>query len=295
MRNTKRWINILWMLVVLLTVARLATTAFSPSLTIPVVMATAVFAFIHGAVRYRRRGVLAFLVICLVVSNILENTSILTGFPFGHYHYTSGPKLFLVPLFIGPSYFATAYLAWVVATVLIGDVRRESSWFTTIAVPVIASAAMVMWDLTFDPTASTIKQFWIWEQGGGYFGVPLTNYVGWFFTVYVFLQLFALFLRFLGAADPEARPLPAPYYAQAVISYAVVGLTAVLSYLVFTGNTVVTDAAGVVWQTRSITEAEATVSIFTMIFVSVLSGVKMLQASRVVRHAPVEARTGFAA
>jgi len=294
-RNTKRWINILWMLVVLLTVARLATTAFSPSLTIPVVMATAVFAFIHGAVRYRRRGVLAFLVICLVVSNILENTSILTGFPFGHYHYTSGPKLFLVPLFIGPSYFATAYLAWVVATVLIGDVRRESSWFTTIAVPVIASAAMVMWDLTFDPTASTIKQFWIWEQGGGYFGVPLTNYVGWFFTVYVFLQLFALFLRFLGAADPEARPLPAPYYAQAVISYAVVGLTAVLSYLVFTGNTVVTDAAGVVWQTRSITEAEATVSIFTMIFVSVLSGVKMLQASRVVRHAPVEARTGFAA
>src|SRR3984893_4369336 len=295
MRNTKSWINVLWVLVALLTVARLATTAVSPSLTIPVVMATAVFAFIHGAVRYRWRGVLAFLVICLVVSNILENTSILTGFPFGHYHYTSGPKLFLVPLFIGPSYFATAYLAWVVATVLIGDVRRESSWFTTIAVPVIASAAMVMWDLTFDPTASTIKQFWIWEQGGGYFGVPLTNYVGWFFTVYVFLQLFALFLRFLGAADPEARPLPAPYYAQAVISYAVVGLTAVLSYLVFTGNTVVTDAAGVVCQTRSITEAEATVSIFTMIFVSVLSGVKMLQASRVVRHAPVEARTGFAA
>src|SRR6202011_1115481 len=294
-RNTKRWINILWMLVVLLTVARLATTAFSPSLTIPVVMATAVFAFIHGAVRYRRRGVLAFLVICLVVSNILENTSILTGFPFGHYHYTSGPKLFLVPLFIGPSYFATAYLAWVVATVLIGDVRRESSWFTTIAVPVIASAAMVMWDLTFDPTASTIKQFWIWEQGGGYFGEPLTNYVGWFFTVYVFLQLFALFLRFLGAADPEARPLPALYYAQAVISYAVVGLTAVLSYLVFTGNTVVTDAAGVVWQTRSITEAEATVSIFTMIFVSVLSGVKLVQASAGVRQTSLEGRTGIAA
>src|ERR1700730_6300 len=294
-RNTKRWINILWMLVVLLTVARLATTAVSPSLTIPVVMATAVFAFIHGAVRYRWRGVLAFLVICLVVSNILENTSILTGFPFGHYHYTSGPKLFLVPLFIGPSYFATAYLAWVVATVLVGDVRRDSSWFTTVAVPVIASAAMVMWDLTFDPTASTIKQFWIWEQGGGYFGVPLTNYVGWFFTVYLFLQLFALFLRFWGAADAEARPLPASYYAQAVISYAVVGLTAVLSYLVFTGNSAVTDAAGVVWQTRSITTAEATVSIFTMIFVSVLSGVKMLQASRAVRHAAVEARTGFAA
>lgn len=295
MRNTKLWITVLWVLVVLLTVARLATTAFSPSLTIPVVMATAVFALIHGALRYRWSGVLAFLVTCLLVSNILENTSILTGFPFGHYHYTSGPKIFLVPWYIGLSYFATAYLAWTVGIVLIGDVRRASNWITTVAVPVIGAAVMVMWDLTFDPTASTIKQFWIWEQGGGYFGVPLTNYVGWFFTVYLFLQLFALFLRFQRGGREESQPLPGSYYAQAVISYAVVGLAAVLAYLVFTGNAVVTDAAGVVWQTRSITEAEATVSIFTMMFVSVLSGVKMLQASRTVRHAAVEARTGFAA
>jgi hypothetical protein len=89
--------------------------------------------------------------------------------------------------------------------------------------------------------------------------------------------------------------LPASYYAQAVISYAVIGLSAVLSYLVFSGNTVVTDPAGVVWQTRSITEAEATVSIFTMIFVSVLSGVKMLQASAGVRNTAVDSRTGIAA
>jgi putative membrane protein len=294
MGKTKTWINTLWVLVVLLTVARLATTAFSPSLTIPVVMATAVFAFVHGALRYRWSGVLAFLVICLVVSNILENTSILTGFPFGHYHYTSGPRLFLVPLFIGPSYFATAYLAWMVAIVLIGEVRRGSGWLTTVAVPLIASAVMVMWDLTFDPTASTIKQFWIWEQGGGYFGVPLTNYIGWFFTVYLFLQLFALFLRSRRAADPESLPLPASYYAQAVISYAVVGLTPVLSYLVFSGNAPVTDVAGVVWQTRGITEAEAAVSIFTMLFVSVLSGVKMLQASAAAAHTSIEARTAIA-
>jgi hypothetical protein len=110
----------------------------------------------------------------------------------------------------------------------------------------------------------------------------------------VFLQVFALFVRFRGAGA-DSLPLPAPYYAQAVASYAVIGGSAVLSYLVFTGNTVVTDAAGVVWQTRSITEAEAAVSIFTMIFVSVLSGVKMLQASADVRHTSTAARTGIAA
>jgi uncharacterized membrane protein len=295
MRNTKLWINILWVLVVLLAVARLATTAFSPSLLIPVVLAGAVFALIHGAMRYGWRGILTFLVICLVVSNVLENTSILTGFPFGHYHYTGGGKLFLVPLYIGVAYFATAYLAWMLAIVLIGDVRRQGSWFTTVAVPVIASAAMVMWDLTIDPTASTIHHNWIWEQGGGYFGVPLTNFVGWFFTVYVFLQLFALFVRFRRGGDEESQALPSSYYAQAIITYAVVGVSAVLSYLVFSGNTLVTDAAGAVWQTRSIAEAEATVSIFTMIFVSVLSGVKLLQGSVDVSHTSVEARTGMAA
>src|SRR6202011_4327651 len=135
-----------------------------------------------------------------------------------HYHYTGalGPKLFLVPLLIGPAYFATGYLAWALSTVLIGEVRRESSAFTTFAVPLIASFLMVMWDLCFDPTASTVNHIWIWEQGGGYFGVPLTNYLGWFLTVFVFFQLFALFLRFRTAGPGETQPMPRSHFAQAV-------------------------------------------------------------------------------
>ncbi|MDQ6879004.1 MAG: carotenoid biosynthesis protein [Candidatus Dormibacteraeota bacterium] len=137
-----------------------------------------------------------------------------------------------------------------------------------------------MWDLTFDSRASTIQHEWIWEQGGGYFGVPLTNYLGWFFTVYVFLQLFALFVRFRPARNEAARTFPGSYYyAQAVLMYAVIGLTPVLTFLIGTSNSQVTDAAGVVWQTRSIAEAAATVSIYTMIFAVVLAAVRLVQAS----------------
>src|SRR5882724_10041466 len=199
MSNKKRVMAILWALVVVYIVVTLANTLFSLSIPIPLILLVSVaFALIHGAVCYRWSGMVTFIVVCLVVSNILENISILTGFPFGHYHYTDllGLKLLLVPLVIGPAYFSTGYLAWVLSTVLIGDVRRQGSWFTTFSVPFIASFLMVMWDLCFDPTFSTIQHLWIWEQGGGYFGVPLTNYLGWFFTVYVFFQLFALFLRF---------------------------------------------------------------------------------------------------
>jgi len=56
------------------------------------------------------------------------------------------------------------------------------------------------------------------------------------------------------------------------------------------GNTLVTDAVGVVWQTRSIAEAEATVSIFTMIFVAALSAVKLLQTSADVPNTSVDAK-----
>jgi uncharacterized membrane protein len=259
MRNTNMTKTILWVLAAVYAVALIANISFGLSIPIALVLlVSVVFALVHGAVRYGWRGLAAFIVICLVVSNILENTSILTGFPFGHYHYTDslGPKLFLVPLLIGPAYFANGYLAWVLGNVLVGDVRREASAFTTFAVPFFASFLMVMWDLTFDPRASTIQHMWIWEQGGGYFGVPITNYLGWFFTVYVFLQLFALVVRFREPGNQTMRTLPRSYYFQAVLMYTIVGLTPVLTFLVGGTDSPVTDAAGVVWQARSIAEAQ---------------------------------------
>jgi uncharacterized membrane protein len=292
---------LLWTLVVINVVLTLVNAVFPNHIPIPLLIVVSIvvplaFALFHGAVRYQWSGIITFLVMCLVVSNLLENTSILTGFPFGHYYYTTGlgPKLFLVPLLIGPAYFGTGYLAWVLATVLIGDVRPKASAFMTFAVPFIASFMMVAWDLGMDPTSSTIRHLWIWEQGGGYFGVPLTNFLGWFFTVYVFFQLFALYLRLRKASQEGKEPtLPSSYYAQAIVMYAVIGLVIVVNYLVGSStNTAITDAAGIVWQTRSIAEAEATVTIYSMLFAAALAAMKVLQGSAAVASTPVEAETG---
>src|SRR2546428_6827284 len=278
-RNTKLTTTILWTLAAAYGVSLFANISLGLSIPIAVVLLLSVaFALIHGALRYGWSGIAVFIVISLVVSNILENTSILTGFPFGHYHYTDvlGPKLFLVPVLIGPAYFATGYLAWVLANVLIGDVKREANAFTVVAVPFIASFVMVMWDMTIDPRSSTIQHQWIWEQGGGYFGVPLTNYLGWFFTVYVFLQLFALFVRFRPGTETVTN-FARSHFAQPVLMYALMVLTPVLNFVAGGSNTQVTDAAGVVWQTRTIAESLATVSLYTMLFVVALSAVKPIQ------------------
>src|SRR5437764_399063 len=295
---------LLWTLVVLNVVLTMVNAVFPNHIPVPLLIPLLIgvpfaFALFHGAVRYQWSGIITFLVMCLVVSNVLENTSILTGFPFGHYYYTSdlGPKLFLVPLIIGPAYFGTGYLAWVLATVLIGEVRPKGSWFTTFAVPLIASFIMVAWDLGMDPTSSTIRHSWIWEQGGGYFGVPLTNFLGWFFTVYVFFQLFALYVRFRTSTvdGREELTFKKSYHVQAIAQYAVVGLTFVVAYLVGGPNMTVTDAGNVVWQTTSIAEAAATVSIFTMLFAAALATVKVLQGSTAAARTRVETETPEAA
>ncbi len=98
----------------------------------------ALFGLLHGAVRYKWRASIMFFVICFVVSNIFENMGVLTGFPFGAYHYTDklGLKLFLVPLLIGPGYYGTGYVSWMLGSVIVGsEVKRSASKFTRSSFP----------------------------------------------------------------------------------------------------------------------------------------------------------------
>ena len=73
------------------------------------------FTFLHGSLRYRPYGIFVFTALCLAIGNLSENLGVLTGFPFGHYHFTEvmGPKLFHVPILLGLAYVGMGYLfAW---------------------------------------------------------------------------------------------------------------------------------------------------------------------------------------
>ncbi|HEX7515483.1 MAG TPA: carotenoid biosynthesis protein [archaeon] len=49
-----------------------------------------------------------------------------------------------------------------------------------------AAFLMVMWDLGIDPTASTFLSEWVWQIPGACFGVPISNFFGWFLFVFIF-------------------------------------------------------------------------------------------------------------
>jgi putative membrane protein len=265
----------LWIVTAVIAVG-LLVSSFVPGIRTVVIVAQVGFALLHGAQRYGWRAIGVFIVAGLVISNILENLSIQTGFPFGLYHYTGDGKIFQVPWFIGPAYLATGYLAWVVATVLIGDVRRNSTWLTTIGTPGIGAFAMTAWDLSLDPGASTINQLWIWENGGGFFGVPLINFLGWTFTVYLFMQVFALYLRSRGPLTTATPGQARASDLQGVLLYAATTIWFFARF--FTGErTTVTDAVGMTWRTGDIYETSVLVTIYGMVFIAALALLRIAQ------------------
>ena len=289
---TTRQINpLLWALVAGFTVVTLLRSLAPdalPSLVelTLVTLLPFVFVFVHGSVNYRFRDMLVFAAITLVVSNIFENMSILTGFPFGHYYYTDGlgPKLFLVPILIGPAYLGMGYLAWTLARVILGNREQRLPGNFIFTVPVLASFIMVSWDLSFDPLASTIQHNWIWLQGGSYFGVPFSNFMGWFLTVFVVFQLFALYLRGRQNAYAQVQPVSRGNWVQAAVLYGVTGLGILSNVLTRTTDATIADPAGVLWRTQDIYVVSGLVSIFTMIAFTILSLMKIAELPSAVRN-----------
>lgn len=233
----------------------------------------AMFALLHGAIVYRLRGILVFTALCLVIGNVFENLGVLTGFPFGHYYFTDlmGPKLFQVPILLGPAYLGMGYLSWVLSGLILGDIHRPQAGSRVLTQPLVAGFIMVAWDLSMDPVWSTILHAWIWRQGGAYFGVPVSNFLGWYLTVYVIYQLFALYLR---KNSSSLHPLSSRYWDLAVLFYAI-SAAGNLWVIPAARPSVVSDPAGAQWNVSHIAGACALVSIFVMGAFALLAWVRL--------------------
>jgi len=234
----------------------------------------AIFAVSHGAKFYRWRGILMFVLIVLVVGNAFENVGVLTGFPFGHYYFTDlmGPKIFAVPIMLGLAYVGMAYLSWTLARLVLGEGPAPLSGSRIVTVPLVAGFIMVAWDFSMDPVWATVLRAWVFPGGGAYFGVPISNFAGWYLTVYVIYQLFALYWR---SRASKSAPLPPAYWRQPVLFYAVSAAGNLLLVLPQSRFTVVSDPAGTRWRVSDITATCAWVTILTMGAFALLAWVRL--------------------
>jgi uncharacterized membrane protein len=223
------------------------------------------FALIHGANLYRVRGILGFAAISLVFGYIAEVLGVHTGFPFGHYYFTDGmgPKFLEVPILMGPAYVGMGYISWTVTRVIAAprDLQRELVGLRMITLPLAASFVMVAWGIAIDPVLSTFAHYWTWTRGGAFFGVPLSNFLGWYATNYLIYQFFVLFLR---KGPAISNFLPTLQDRLAVLFYAVCAAGIVLRGIYAPASSVVADPSGAMWRVADINAASCLAAIFIM-------------------------------
>ena len=241
------------------------------------------FVLLHGQRQIGWTRLLVFFVIAFIVSWCYESLSIKTGFPFGHYHYTEklGPQLGDVPLLIMPAYYAICYVSWHLSHIALDKFDARLDGLQRWAVPVLASFIMVMWDMSMDPARSTLAQAWIWHDGGGYFGVPFQNFMGWFLCVYTIFQLYAFYIhRQTSAADAiTTTDEHKSHWHQITALYGALILD-FLSMAALATNVALIDQAGQSWNSRAMYETLALVSIFSMLFVTCLCFIKVQTSNR---------------
>lgn len=139
------------------------------------VTAAGVFVVLYLVHSYANMGVkeaTKFLAVAAIVGYSFEYLFITTGL-LGRYVYTADLSPFIgpVPAFIPLLWASLGYFC----------LLAGGSYVTS-------AALMMLLDVSFDPKFSTT--LWTWVPPGQYYGVPIANFAGWFFTALVIFVLY---------------------------------------------------------------------------------------------------------
>jgi uncharacterized membrane protein len=160
-------------------------------------------------VNFGLRTTLLFTVLTYAVAWACELSSVHNGFPFGLYHYiqaTRGREVWVagVPLMDSLSFTFLSFASYTVAMLLSTplyrrgfDLRTLDTWKIRRSprVWLMAALFMVMIDMVTDPL-SVLGERWFlgrifwYDPPGPHFGVPISNYLGWYFVAAVTIAIF---------------------------------------------------------------------------------------------------------
>lgn len=191
-----------------------------------------------------RRTVL-FTGIAWVVAFSAEYSSTRNGIPFGFYSYipdTKGRELWIsnVPFMDSLSFTFLAYVSFTLAQWLrlpIGASEREvlairRSW----PVLVLTAILFMLIDVVIDPVALRGDRWFLgkiynYPEPGLYFGVPLTNFLGWAIVGFMTIALFQQIDRTL-AAEPTLDRGVKPILCGVLLYYLILTFNLVMTFII---------------------------------------------------------------
>lgn len=167
------------------------------------------FYLVIAIANFGLRTTVLFTVLTYGVAWACEFSSVHNGFPFGLYHYveaTRGREIWVagVPFMDSLSFTFLAFTSYTVALLLSAplyrrgwDLRTLDTWELRRAprVWLMAALFMVMVDMVVDPL-SVLGERWFlgkifwYDPPGPHFGVPISNYLGWYFVAALTVAIF---------------------------------------------------------------------------------------------------------
>ena len=173
------------------------------------------------------RRAISFTLWAWAVAFAAEYSSTRTGIPFGLYHYTGwtrGQELYLanVPFMDSLSFTFLAYASFALARLVTG--RSGGA-----RVVCLSGLLMMLLDVVIDPLAVRgdrwfLGRIFYYPEDGFYFGVPLSNFLGWAVVGWVIVGGYSAFVR------PDPRPSGPRLLGGAGLYYGVLGFNLAMTW-----------------------------------------------------------------
>jgi len=180
-----------------------------------------------------------FLGIAFAAGALSELLGTTYGWIYGQrYYYTASDKVFgLVPLSVLLTWVAVIYLAYSITNIIdpaknllaLKKVVRVGSFIYVLLLSTLDGFLAMNLDMILDPVYVR-SGGWVWQDGGAYFGVPISNFIGWFFVAFAATFIFRVYS--LRKPFDTAQKIDFIFFAP-VIAYAIFGIVkyGVLSYV----------------------------------------------------------------
>ncbi len=165
------------------------------------------FYLFAGGLQLGLKRIIAFTLLAYAIAFVSEYASTRLGIPYGLYHYTGvthGKELFIsnVPFMDSLSYSFLGYFSYSLALLIVTPVSREGRKFVLSNPPwhskkvlLLTTVLFVLQDVLIDPVSLRgsrwfLGQIYFYPEPGFYFGVPLSNFAGWFLVGFAIIYCF---------------------------------------------------------------------------------------------------------
>ncbi len=177
---------------------------------------------LSGGLQLGLKRIITLTLLAYLIAFTSEYSSTRNGIPYGLYIYTGethGKELYIsnVPFMDSLSYSFLAYFSYSMALLLVSPLKRngwkfeliDPPWYS-IGVLFLSASLMMLQDVVIDPVALRGSQWFLgqifyYPDGGMYFGVPLSNFMGWFVVGLAIIYCFQKLDRAMGWATEKAE------------------------------------------------------------------------------------------